>query len=180
MGPFEKKLPIAVDLDGTLVFNELSYMSFWRFCRQYPWKLLLLPFWLFKGIAHIKRKFSALIPIDVKALNYNKSVLKFIESHGDHRVVLATGADLVYACQIAEYLDCFELVIASDGVVNMVSHNKAENLNKLFGKGQYIYVGNSAQDIAVWKDSAYAIAVNTPDTVLNDLKKLGVPFEILM
>jgi len=177
--PFDNKLPIVVDLDGTLIWDEVSHLTFYAFCRRYPWKIPLLPFWLIKGVAYIKSIVAEQIPMDPKTLNYNQSVLDFLAKHKDHRMILATGADQKLAHSVADYLGLFEHVIASDGVTNTISSNKAKRLDELLGQGRYIYLGNSSQDINVWKHAAYAVAVNTPPDVLQALKDLNMPYEVL-
>ena len=47
---------IAVDLDGTLTLTDTLHESVLTLVRNKPYLLLLLPFWLFKGIAHLKQK----------------------------------------------------------------------------------------------------------------------------
>jgi phosphoserine phosphatase len=172
-------LPIAVDLDGTLIFNELSYISLRRFCMRYPWKILMLGLWLTKGVAYVKSRLAEHINIDPKTLSYNKLVLDYIKNHSAQRIILATGADQKYAREVAAYLGCFERVIASDGLTNTVGQNKADRLNALLGQGKYIYVGNSSQDISVWRQATYAVAVNAPESVLSDLRALNMPYEVL-
>ena len=175
----EDNLPIAVDLDGTLIFDEITAISLRKFCLRYPWKIVLLPFWLLKGMAYLKDRMGGLVDIDPRTLSYNNLVMDYIKSHAQHRMVLATGADQRYADAVAEYLGCFELVIASDGVVNRVSQNKADCLNLLFGEKKYIYVGNSSQDIAVWRQAAHAVVVNAPESVLRQLHAMQLPYELL-
>jgi hypothetical protein len=179
LDPFDNKLPIVVDLDGTLIFNDISRESLGLFCLRFPWKIILLPFWAFRGVAYGKRRLAEEINIDPKTLRYNKLVTEFIQAHGDHRIFLATGADQKYANLVAEYLGVFEQVLASDGIVNNISVHKARRLDALLGKGGYIYLGNSSQDISVWKHAAYAIAVNASEDVIQELKNLHMPYEVL-
>lgn len=180
MQPNKNKLPIVIDFDGTLIWDELSHQMFYDFCRRYPWKIFMLPFWLIRGVAYIKSIIAQQMPIDVKNLKYNKSVLDYIANHKGHRFILATGADQKVANAVASYLGVFdEHVIASDGIINRISTEKAKSLDELLGRGQYIYLGNSSQDINVWKHAAYAVAVNAPPHVVAELKTLGVPYEIL-
>lgn len=172
-------IPIVFDLDGTLILDEISYLSFKKFIYAYPlsfWKILL---WLPRGMAFVKQQLALRVEIDPATLTYNKCVIDFIDQHKGRRMILATGADQKYADIVAEYLKCFENVIASDGQINSISHVKAERLNILYGYQGYIYVGNSAQDLTVWSESAFAIATNVPNKVLETLKKLPVPFGVL-
>lgn len=172
-------LPIAIDFDGTLIWDELSHQMFYKFCLRYPWKIFLLPFWLIRGIAYVKSIVAQHMPLDVKTLNYNQSVLDYIAAHKGRRFILATGADHKVADEVADYLGVFDHVIASNGVINRISTEKAKSLDALLGQGQYIYLGNSAQDLNVWKHAAYAIAVNAPPHVVAELKELGVPYEVM-
>ncbi|MBP6985274.1 MAG: hypothetical protein KBB83_01630 [Alphaproteobacteria bacterium] len=174
-----RKFPIVVDLDGTLIFDEISCKAFKRLIVTRPFKLLLAPLWLMKGVAYFKKRVANLVYIDPARLNYNPKVLQFIKSHQGQEIILATGADQKYAHVVARFLKLFHHVIASDGRVNCVSHHKAERLIRKYGKSRYIYLGNSSQDLAVWKDSLFAVAVNAPKGVLKDLAKLNVPYKIL-
>ena len=44
--------------------------------------------------------------------------------------------------------------------------NKAQFLNKTFGKQQFIYAGNSKDDLKVWPHALFGLAVNAPKPVL--------------
>lgn len=174
-----KKYPIVVDLDGTLILDEISILAFKKLIASKPLKLFMTPFWMLKGMGYFKRRVAQLVQINPALLNYNPKVLQFIKSHKSQQIILATGADEKFAKAVSRFLKLFRHVIASDGRVNCVSHEKASRLNERFGKGAYVYLGNSSQDIAVWQDCVFAIAVNTPKNVLKDLKKLNVPFAVL-
>jgi phosphoserine phosphatase len=172
------KLPIVVDLDGTLILEEISYKSFWIFLRKYWWKAPMLFVWALFGVAYSKKKLAQRIPIDPSSLPYNQRVIDYIRAHKGQPIVLATGADETYAHQIANHLGLFDHVIASNGVENTISSLKARKLDDYFHGGKYVYLGNSAQDLNVWKHSAYAIAVNAPVDVVAELATLGVPYEV--
>lgn len=181
MNAFAQKLPIAVDLDGTLILTDLSRHSLIHFCVRYPWKTPMVPFWLSQGRAYIKKRLADHIDIEPQQLPYNPIVIRFIEEHKKrgHHLMLATGADQRYAHAVAEHLGLFDQVLASNGQENTISHQKARRLVDLFGERKFIYIGNSSQDLAVWEKAAYALAVNTPSSVLRKLEASGTPFRVL-
>jgi hypothetical protein len=56
--PHSENVPLAVDLDGTLLRTDLLLESVFRFIKQKPWLSLLIPFWMLKGRAYLKRRIS--------------------------------------------------------------------------------------------------------------------------
>jgi 4-hydroxybenzoate polyprenyltransferase len=72
---------------------------------------------------------------------------------------------------IAEEVGGFDGVIASDGVQNLSADRKAESLVARFGSQNFDYVGNSADDLAVWPHAATAYAIGAHDAVLRRLRR---------
>lgn len=175
------KLPLAVDLDGTLILSDLAFSSLRNFVSKYPFKVPLFPFWLLKGRAYTKRRLAENVHIIPGDLTYNQAVIDYINRHKGqgHSVLLVTGSDEKYAKVIADYLGVFDQVLASDGQTNNVSYNKAQLLSNLFGEEGFIYIGNSSQDLAVWQKCAHAVATNAPHWVLRKLQSLGKSFEVI-
>ncbi len=176
----KEKLPLVVDLDGTLINTDVVYETVAKFLRQYPWRFGSLFIWWLKGRAHLKKAIANYITIDPKSLPYNQALLEYLRhQHQQGReLILATGTDESFAHTIADHLGLFKKVFASDGIVNLTSQNKANKLVEYYGQSKFIYVGNSAADLAVWKVAAAAIAVNAPGSVVEQLRSLGVDFQI--
>jgi hypothetical protein len=61
-------IPLVVDLDRTLLRTVLLLESGLRLLKQRPWLVLLMPFWLLKGRAYLKRKIFQRVQIDVPLL----------------------------------------------------------------------------------------------------------------
>lgn len=80
--------------------------------------------------------------------------------------MLCTAADRSIAERIAEYLDLFDEVIASDGQINLRGAAKAEALRQRFGAGGFVYAGNDSTDFPVWDSASEAVLVNAPRSVL--------------
>ena len=88
-------------------------------------------------------------------------------------ILLCTGSDQKYAKAIGEYLACFDEVCASDGQYNLVGINKANYLIDRFGKQGFDYVGNSRQDISVWKVARSAIVVTSDTCLIRKVKEFA-------
>ena len=167
---------LAVDLDHTLINTDLLQQSLYRLVRQSPYNLLKVPFWLLKGKAHLKHRLAERIRIDVRSLPYNKKVLAYIDQrkkNGD-LIVLATASHQVYAQQVADFLDCFDRVLATDNTLNLSSHHKAKRLVTLYQKGGFDYIGDHKRDIPVWQASRLAILVNTTAYVEKKIAQLNI------
>ena len=133
----------------------------------------MLP-WLFKGIECLKRQVAKRVNIDFKQLAFCNPVLCYIQRYRSSckgKIYLVTGTDIKYARMIADELQVFDGVEASNGRVNLVGEKKAQRLCKIFGEGKFDYIGNSYKDLHVWKYCKTAIPVNTSSRLLQKLKK---------
>jgi len=174
-GPAE--LPLVVDLDGTLIFNDSSRLTLQRYLRKEPHGIFLVASWWIRGNAFVKRELAKRVPVTCADFDYNEKLIEAlrIQKKSGRQLILATGADYLIAKRAVDSLDLFSDIIASDGRNNCISFKKAALLNERFGRKKYVYAGNSTQDYAVWVDSAYAVAVNAPPEVRNKLSYINVP-----
>lgn len=168
--------PLIVDLDGTLIFTDMFNESLINVLHKKPWYCFLVLYWWFSGgIAHLKRQLAKTASIDVSTLPYNSELLNWLklEKEKGRHLILCTGSDHMIASLVANHLELFDEVLASDGITNLVAHNKASALNQRFGIKNYDYCGNSKDDLVVWKDSHQSIVVNAPNYLLNKAQKTG-------
>lgn len=167
------KLPLVVDLDGTLIFTDMLYESAIQFLKKKPWGLFSLFFKLLQGKASLKSFLAKNVAIQADILPYNQTLINYIKQQKKmgQKVILCTATHSKIAENIASYLNLFDEVIASDANKNIIGEKKADILNQTFGKGNYIYAGNSKEDIPVWKSAQQAILVNTPKTVAKKAKQ---------
>ena len=61
-------VPLAVDLDGTLILSDLLLESFLGLLKQSPHSVLLVPFWLLRGKACLKDQIARRVELDVYRL----------------------------------------------------------------------------------------------------------------
>lgn len=160
-------LPLAVDLDGTLIRGDLFAMAMLRLTREAPWRLPQLAWWLAHGRAHAKAKLARIYPIDAGALPYNAAFVDWLrqQTEAGRELVLATAFDSQGAEAVAAHLGMFARVFASDGRTNLKSHAKAAALQGAFPDG-FVYAGNERADIAVWRAARAAIIVAARPAVL--------------
>lgn len=164
-------LPLAVDLDGTLIRCDLFSRAMQRFCAARPWNVLVLLWWLRLGRANAKAKLAALYPVDAAALPYNEPFLAWLREQraAGREIVLATAFDRAGAEAVAAHVAVFGRVFASDGRVNLKSHRKAEALAAAYPCG-FAYAGNERADIAVWRVAKAAVVVNASPSLLRQAR----------
>lgn len=152
--------PLCIDLDGTLLRSDLLVESALSLLAARPWMLLVLPFWLLRGKAHLKRQLAIRVQLDPANLPYDKRVLDLLRASAGRHRVLCTASDETLVRPLAEHLGCFEEVIASDGQRNLAGRRKAEALVQRFGDKGFDYAGNDVVDLAVWSHARGALVVN--------------------
>jgi 4-hydroxybenzoate polyprenyltransferase len=157
-------VPLAVDLDGTLIATDLLWEAIIALLKRNPLYIFLLPYWAFRGPYVLKLKLAERVLIDAATLPYRTDFLAFLraEHTKGRRLILATGSPLTFAQQVAAHLGLFESVLASADGVNLTSSRKSDALNSLYGQAGYDYAGNSKADLAVFETARDAVIV-APD-----------------
>lgn len=134
------------------------------FVRSKPLKVFKLLGWLLKGKAALKEGLALETQIDVSVLPYDPQVIELInaEKATGRMIVLATASHVSLAERIAEHLQLFDLVLASNANRNLSGNNKRDLLVAHYGEGGFDYIGNSSDDLPIWNVSRQAYVVN-PD-----------------
>jgi 4-hydroxybenzoate polyprenyltransferase len=170
------RVPLAVDLDGTLVLTDTLVESLLVLFKRNPFYVFALPAWWVRGVAYLKREVARRSAVDVSSLPYHMRLLFFLRNEhqqGRRPLILATGADAAVARQIADYLHLFDRVLASDGVRNLSGPAKKDLLVKEFGAGGFDYIGNSRKDLPVWHAARRAIVAGSPGFIRNARGRLA-------
>lgn len=164
--------PLAVDLDGTLIRSDLFVEGMVRLAFGKPWLAPSLLVWLTRGRSYAKQRIFQVIDFDPAALPYDERVLSWLnEERGKGRtIVLASACDRVAVEKVANHLGIFDAVFASDGETNLKSERKAERLAAAFPDG-FVYAGNEAADIAVWRAAKRAVIVNASPRIAERASK---------
>lgn len=155
------KVPLCVDLDGTLVRTDLLHELLLALVRQAPTAALRLPLWLLHGKAHFKRMISERAELDVATLPFNPDVLALIgrARAAERPVILVTASPKRIADAVACHLGVFDAVMSSDRKVNLSAQRKANALVGRFGAQGFDYAGNGVDDVPVWAQARHAIVV---------------------
>ncbi len=169
------KVPLCVDLDGTLVKSDTLLDTVIVLARQSPGSLLHFPKWISQGKASFKQKVSALAAIDVVHLPYNWPLLEYLKhEHATGReVYLATGADTVLAERVAAHLGIFAGVLASDGSVNLTGTNKLAAFKEKF-PGGFCYIGNGRPDVTLLTHCVDPMVANPHRSLSAGLRSAGI------
>jgi 4-hydroxybenzoate polyprenyltransferase/phosphoserine phosphatase len=157
--------PLCVDLDGTLIRSDVLLESLLLLLKRNPLYLFLAVGWLLRGgKARLKAEIAARVEFNAAALPYNRDLLAWLESERStgRALWLCTAANVRLAEKVAEHLNLFDGVIASDDRLNLAGQSKAERLVERFGEGAFDYCGNEWRDMAIWRCARGAIIVNGP------------------
>lgn len=163
------RVPLAVDLDGTLIAGDLLWEGLFALLRANPLYLFLAPFWALMGAARLKHEISSRVAIDAESLPYRAGFVDRLraEKAAGRTLVLATAASRRYADAVAAHLGLFDRVLSSDETTNLKSARKRDALIALYGDGGFDYAGNDRADLALFDAAANAVVVG-PDKAARD------------
>ena len=169
------KLPLCVDLDGTLIADDTTRVALRLFVRQQRGQILWLLAWLLRGRAYFKQQLASRVQLDAACLPYNRAVLQLIETYREqgNPIYLVTASDKRIAQQVCAHLNFFSDCYASDGVRNLRHKAKAALLCKIFGAHNFIYVGNSRDDLAVWQRAHSAVIVSNRSRLIAAARRVS-------
>ena len=160
------RLPLVVDLDGTLCRTDTLWETFFAAWRTCWWLPLVAPVWLIAGRAQLKARMAEIALPIINRLPWNESVIAALTEAraGGRKCVLATAANDRIANACADELGLFDEVMASSASVNLKGMAKAEQLVARFGVGGFDYIGDSRADLPVWAkaDKKYSVSSLVP------------------
>ena len=162
---------LFVDLDGTLIKEDLSYLAFIDFLKKKPILLFFyLIVFLFKGKPFLKEKISNSFKVPIEKLKFNQACLEYIKNvKNHHRVVyLISGSHQLLVDQIDQHLRIFFESFGTKKNFNMVGTNKIKFINDELKIFSFDYIGNSNKDLPIWKHTKRIIYTNAS----NELKKI--------
>jgi 4-hydroxybenzoate polyprenyltransferase len=158
--------PLVIDLDGTLTPTDTLVESIIGVVKKSPLSLLRLPGWLLRGRAGFKQAVASRADLAVPSLPYRSGLLDYLreQKKTGRRIILATAAHASVAHRVAEHLDFFDEVLATEGRRNLKGETKLAAIREVTG-GDFVYAGDSAADLPVWKGARAAILVGVSPAV---------------
>ena len=170
------RVPLCVDLDGTLIASDSLIEGLFEFLRRNPLNMLPVLGWFLRGRALLKKRIGERVGLNAASFPYNRELLGYLrdEYSRGRRLVLCTAASEQVAGDVAGHLGIFAIVFSSNGKVNLKGRAKLKVLERRFGTRQFDYAGDSWTDLAVWRRARSAIVVNASPWTVLALRLLGV------
>lgn len=159
-----KHTPLCVDLDGSLIASDTLWEGLVALLMQKPLMIFQVIGWLLAGKAVLKKNVAEYTDRSGEDWPVRDEVVSYInqaKAQG-RKVYLVTGAAQKTAEAISKHLGLFDGVYHSDEQINLTSTRKRDKLVQEFGDGGFDYIGNSADDIAVFNSARRGIVV-APD-----------------
>lgn len=168
-------VPLAVDLDGTLLNTDTLLESLCALIRQNVFYIFLIPFWLIHGKGSFKHQVARRVHLDVTCLPYFQPLLSYImkEHQSGRQLILVTAAEMGLAQKIADHLGIFSEVIATHDSVNMKGIRKRDALIQKFGDKGFDYAGNERVDLKVWAHANSAIVVTSSEYLIRQVHNVA-------
>lgn len=166
--------PILVDLDGTLILTDSLHEMLTILIKTQPYAIFKLIKIYFSGKAKFKQYVFEQVDYDAERVPYRDELVEYIkhEKQNGRKIYLATAAYHGIAEKTADFLQCFDGVLATDSDINLKGINKLKAIQQNFGR-EFIYAGDNKADIHIWRDAKGAIVVG------NHVKKLSKKVEKL-
>jgi len=159
--------PICIDLDGTLIFTDILYEQMVLLIKYRPWMVIFFPFWLFHGKNHFKQKIASQVELAIEHLPYNTALITWLKEQKakGRQLVLVTASHFSIAQRIANHLNIFDEVLATDKDCNLRGKNKRAKLIEKYGEKQFDYIGNEKSDVPVWDAANEAMICRRKNTI---------------
>ena len=170
---------LFVDLDGTLIKQDLSNLAFSHSLNNFPFRTLFYLFvFLFRGKSYLKEKISKNFEVPFHKLSFNKAAFDFIrEQKNRHRVVyLISGSHQTLVDQMDKHLNIFFESFGTRDNFNMVGHNKVRFINENLKIHDFDYLGNSHKDLPIWKYTKRAIHTNASRELRKTIKSKNLEY----
>jgi 4-hydroxybenzoate polyprenyltransferase/phosphoserine phosphatase len=175
--PSNNSRPLCVDLDGTLIATDTMCESILAMVKHKPAMIALLPLWIMTGLSGFKRRVAAHAIIDPSILPYRAAVLQYVREQKltGRPIILATASDRYMAQAVADHLQIFDHVIATNGHANLKGAAKAHAIAQTVGQTGFDYIGDSWADLPVWAKANTAHIVNPSPRLLARTKTQSGP-----
>lgn len=172
-----QKLPLVVDLDGTLTPSDTLMESVIRVVRHKPSNLLRLPFWLAGGRAAFKARVAEHADFRAETLPYREPLVDYLahERRSGRKIMLATAAHRSIAERVNAHLGLFDLVIATRDETNLKGETKLVGIREQVGN-DFVYAGDSKADLPVWAGAKGAILAGVAPGIAADVRS-RIPVE---
>ena len=145
------------DLDGTLIKEDMLFLSTQILLKENPWKLITILLGCWRGLPWAKASIASSINAKNLDFSINKNVLKLIKLKKveGYACYLISGSNHNLVKVVFQQSEIFDDYFGSNTKINLVGKHKLKKIKKL--TSDFEYIGNSNQDIPIWQhaDKAY-------------------------
>lgn len=171
------RLPLVVDLDGTLTAADTLVESIVDILRRKPLAIFVLLYRLVfgGGRSALKHQLATYAKLQTDALPWRADVLAWLrtEHASGRRIILATAAHESIATSVARHVGLFDAVLSSTATLNLKGRHKLAAIQEEIGK-DFVYVGDSRADLAVWRGARAAVLVSASPAVTRKVHQMCV------
>ncbi|MBB3542459.1 UbiA family prenyltransferase [Rhizobium sp. BK399] len=169
--------PIVVDLDETLVVTDTLYEQIAVGLFTRPLAVLGATLFLLNGRAALKAALARQIDLTHITLPIREDLVHWLHQQADlgRELHLCSAAAQPVVDMMAKRLGLFASAIGSADA-NLKGKAKAGYLKQRFPDG-FTYVGDSAADIAVWREASGIVLAGVSPSVARTARNLGKPVE---
>lgn len=145
-------VPLAVDVDGTLLRTDLLHEAALQFVARHPLEAPRLLPWALGGKAVLKSRLADRVDPVIETVPLRDETVALIrEAQAQGRPVwLASASDHRYVARLAERIGGIAGVLATTPERNLAGAAKADALTEQFGERGFDYAGDMPVDMAVW------------------------------
>jgi len=169
----EPPVTLYVDLDGTIIYGDISVEAVFALLLKNPLYFFLFLAWMLRGKAYFKHQVALRTGCDAENLPYHTAFVEFLrgERVRGRPLVLATASHRRHAEEVACHLGIFDDVIATENGSNLDGARKLAAIEERSAGKPFVYAGNERKDLAVWRCAQAAIVVNAPHAVIEAVRR---------
>jgi 4-hydroxybenzoate polyprenyltransferase len=174
------ELPLIVDLDGTLAMGDGLVDAIATIATRRKREIITA---MLRGVnggrAAFKQHLADIWAYPTDTMPLRTDFVAWLESEfaSGREIHLVTASPQSVADAIALRLTpIFASATGSSGGVNLKGEAKAAHIAARFPDG-FVYAGNDASDLHVWRQAAAVVTVNASSGVLAEVSRLGKPVE---
>ena len=150
---------LVVDLDGTLIMNDLFQERLVFLCLGNPWKLLTTVY-RSNDFVDFKKRILQSSPIYESSIIVNSIVVDFILKNRNKysSIILLSASPHFYVRKVSNWIGLFDEAFGSTSI-NLKGIQKVLFL-KNKGIEEFVYIGNSDDDKVIYKLAAEGFHFN--------------------
>ncbi|MDD9910885.1 MAG: UbiA family prenyltransferase [Ahrensia sp.] len=174
-------LPLVFDMDGVWVTSDVSLEMLLHYVRAHPLRgSFYVLRWAWQGKATLKHNLHTAMDgaLDIALLPVNDRLRNTEAYQTASQRVLVSGSHGTIVQQVAGLSEDFEWSGGSCHERNLVGEEKAKLLRSLYPQG-FAYVGDSVDDVPVWKAAKRAYAVQPSRRALRLARDNDIDLEVL-